>query len=834
MAAYIFHLLVRKPKICFGLTLAAHFLLLLVTGALYLSGYDILPADFTQVPLNLEDDVTKLRADAWKFARQDSRVTINPKAVGIQKERTIQYDLLELMYEAEDGNVLTKDNLKSIRDAELEIFNISIYQQRLCQMKKSGFFFIILGIGADDVFVFVDAWKASELNSFGDLSSRMSFVYRRAARVMFTTSFTTMVAFITSVFSPLLGVSTFGIFSALLVFVNYCSVIIFLPTVIVTYELYWKDYRWHCFGDLKSLQAISSRREDNVLGELADDRQERRKDNFVKPSHIVSDFLCNKYVDMFIGHRTMRWIILGVFLVFLCTTVGFAMQLEPDEEPIDVWGPGTNWYISPRLRRTAFRPSQEDDVVEVNVIWGLKDQDRSSCHFTDFKCKGKTVFDNSFDLNPTECQEAILKFCHELRNLQDHQMEKLRIRRNAVSGEPEIQCFMEKLKQYLQVLESEDRKQYSQEILMQTEVTRPHYSNNTRFTIPTRREDVRLLMSRNPHLFDITRVSDKYHRYFEALLGYWLTHANQSVASHDYHTYGGLLGGSMDPTDPSHIPNYQGGQYGNRLLFASVAVNTTMVLSKTGQSEGLKIFHNWENFVRRKVKKMPLSCKNAFQATPNGHNAWHWLKVKKVLASTAVRGILLGLGSAISLLVVMTSNWIVGLLCGAIIACITVGVVGVIPLAGWKLGVLESLNLTLVVGLAVDYVVHLADGYVRSNKQSRRDKVRETLGQVGISVLSGASTTLGASVFMLAAKILFFFQFGIFMFCTIGFSIAYALILFTTILAIFGPEGNSGSLQPPCNWFNRKPVQEEHPCEDITNPVYQSPTICQSRTATSL
>ena len=36
-------------------------------------------------------------------------------------------------------------------------------------------------------------------------------------------------------------------------------------------------------------------------------------------------------------------------------------------------------------------------------------------------------------------------------------------------------------------------------------------------------------------------------------------------------------------------------------MFASVAVNTTMVLSKTGQSEGLKIFHNWENFVRRKV-----------------------------------------------------------------------------------------------------------------------------------------------------------------------------------------------------------------------------------------
>lgn len=44
-----------------------------------------------------------------------------------------------------------------------------------------------------------------------------------------------------------------------------------------------------------------------------------------------------------------------------------------------------------------------------------------------------------------------------------------------------------------------------------------------------------------------------------------------------------------------------GGQYGNRLLFASVAVNTTMVLSKTGQTEGLKVYDHWEGFVREKV-----------------------------------------------------------------------------------------------------------------------------------------------------------------------------------------------------------------------------------------
>ena len=59
-------------------------------------------------------------------------------------------------------------------------------------------------------------------------------------------------------------------------------------------------------------------------------------------------------------------------------------------------------------------------------------------------------------------------------------------------------------------------------------------------------------------------------------------------------------------------------------------------------------------------------------------------------------------------------------MCCLTISLITVGVIGIIPLAGWKLGILESLNLTLVVGLAVDYVVHLADGYVRSQKHNRR------------------------------------------------------------------------------------------------------------------
>lgn len=164
--------------------------------------------------------------------------------------------------------------------------------------------------------------------------------------------------------------------------------------------------------------------------------------------------------------------------------------------------------------------------------------------------------------------------------------------------------------------------------------------------------------------------------------------------------------------------------------------------------------------------------------------------------NSAISGIGTGLCLALVVLTVATTNIIVGTMATITIAMVTGGVLGLIPILGWNLGVFESLNLTLVVGLAVDYVVHLADGYMELKNADRVARVKYTLGHVGISVFSGACTTLGSSIFMLAAKIIFFQQFGIFIFCTIGLSILFSLILFTTVLAIIGPEGETGSLLP--------------------------------------
>jgi predicted RND superfamily exporter protein len=110
----------------------------------------------------------------------------------------------------------------------------------------------------------------------------------------------------------------------------------------------------------------------------------------------------------------------------------------------------------------------------------------------------------------------------------------------------------------------------------------------------------------------------------------------------------------------------------------------------------------------------------------------------------------------------------------------------------------------MVVGLTVDYVVHLAEGYHMSKRDDRKSRVQDMLEIMGISVFSGACTTLGASVFMFFAQIQFIIRFGMFMFSTIGFSLLYSLAFFTTIMGILGPNGNQGDIKVICNHVANK------------------------------
>lgn len=86
----------------------------------------------------------------------------------------------------------------------------------------------------------VDSWKQSYHQSFGvtiDIAHQLNWTWRKAAKSMGITSFTTFFAFLMTATSPIPAVKTFGIFAALMVFFNYLYIISWYPAAISKLQL---------------------------------------------------------------------------------------------------------------------------------------------------------------------------------------------------------------------------------------------------------------------------------------------------------------------------------------------------------------------------------------------------------------------------------------------------------------------------------------------------------------------------------------------------------------------------------------------------------------------
>lgn len=98
--------------------------------------------------------------------------------------------------------------------------------------------FIVLGVAADDIFVFIDGWRQSARNKYigHDKRRRLPYAFRRAARATATTSTTTSAAFMANAFNPMIPMASFGIYAAILIMVTYTLIILLFPPIIIWYE----------------------------------------------------------------------------------------------------------------------------------------------------------------------------------------------------------------------------------------------------------------------------------------------------------------------------------------------------------------------------------------------------------------------------------------------------------------------------------------------------------------------------------------------------------------------------------------------------------------------
>lgn len=112
----------------------------------------------------------------------------------------------------------------------------------------------------------------------------------------------------------------------------------------------------------------------------------------------------------------------------------------------------------------------------------------------------------------------------------------------------------------------------------------------------------------------------------------------------------------------------------------------------------------------------------------------------------------------------------------------------------WELGLNESLCIVIMVGLSIDYCVHLAMDYKYQPYMLRARKMQATYKNMGSPILAGTISTLGAGAFLFGGKLIIFMKFGVCIMCTIAVSFFVSMLFFGAIMTIVGPQDGCGDI----------------------------------------
>merc|ERR1719159_681842 len=263
--------------------------------------------------------------------------------------------------------------------------------------------FVVLAIGADDIFVLMDAYKQSLYYApvCKDLRTRMTWVYRRATSAMFVTSFTTMAAFVASATSPLVDVQSFGIFAAFAILVDFALVITWFPACLVWYHNNLES-RGHCCCRISA--GTSTERASSAWEEHPGSQRVQQKRS-------VEKFLGGPFAEFVVKRRA---VILGFFAIVLVGAATAGAQIRPATSTDQFLPEDHPFQRIATIWNDKFPSSAQNANAKVYLTWGLEDVDRSGVSLLrDSENKGTVVYNTKFSFDEA-AQLHILSVCEEV------------------------------------------------------------------------------------------------------------------------------------------------------------------------------------------------------------------------------------------------------------------------------------------------------------------------------------------------------------------------------------------------------------------------------------
>jgi protein dispatched 1 len=196
------------------------------------------------------------------------------------------------------------------------------------------------------------------------------------------------------------------------------------------------------------------------------------------------------------------------------------------------------------------------------------------------------------------------------------------------------------------------------------------------------------------------------------------------------------------------------------------------------------IYNSWQNWVSSTREKGPAELSSIRQT---GGMSWAWMPTEKAFVSSAIQGIMISMLFSFAVLLIATRNLIQAFVSFLCVTIIIIWVVAIMVLKGWELGVSESVAVVIVIGLSVDYVIHLSSDYMHSSHQSRHEKIQQAFAEMGVSIFSGSISTIGAGACLFMTSVLMLQKFAILITSTIAISYLMSMLFFGAVCHLIGP-----------------------------------------------
>jgi hypothetical protein len=237
------------------------------------------------------------------------------------------------------------------------------------------------------------------------------------------------------------------------------------------------------------------------------------------------------------------------------------------------------------------------------------------------------------------------------------------------------------------------------------------------------------------------------------------------------------------------------------LKFVQVTFTSTL-LDRSPPFITREVYDEWQRFIDGFLPTAPAELASCDDGRCTlfvyGDYAFAWMVTQEQLVSGLFTG--LGICAPVAFLVLLlaTGNLLVSLYAILTIFLVVISLLGTCNLIGWQLGISEAIAGTIVIGLAVDYTVHLGHVYTEALEPSRGGKMGTAASVMGVTVVAGALTTFGCAFFMFFCQLTFFTKMATLIGGTIGYSLLYSLFFFMPLLALLGPSGKISSTAEHC------------------------------------